>query len=174
MLCRLWHRLRIWENWIVLIRFSPEAMLAHPILFAMFLDSVSHSTALTEGLLQQLVVVSKFFLEGVAIAIIAVSAVQTVLRLLKNLELIRRQRDWSAIRLDLGVSLALALEFLLAADIVATAVSPSWDALGKLGAVTGIRIVLNTFLEKEVNQLEAKNRRSGHKAERHNNINRSS
>lgn len=109
--------------------------------------------------MQHWVVALKIFLEGAAILIIAISAIQTLLKLLSHLELIRRQQDWSIIRLDLGVSLALSLEFLLAADIVATAISPSWDALGKLGAVTGIRIILNIFLEKEVNQLELKNRR---------------
>ena len=60
------------------------------------------------------------------------------------------------IRLDLGLALALSLEFLLAADIVSTAVSPSWDDLGKLAAITGIRTFLNFFLNKEVDQLEAK------------------
>ena len=39
------------------------------------------------------------------------------------------------------------------ADIAATAVSPSWDAVGKLAAITAIRTFLNLFLEKEVKQL---------------------
>ncbi len=139
-------------------------MLAHLSLVATLSAPASDTALGLEALLQHFVIVSKFFLEGVAIAIVAVSAIQTLLRLLKNLELIRRRQDWSAIRIDLGASLALALEFLLAADIVATAVSPSWDALGKLGAVTGIRIILNVFLEKEVTQLEIKNRRANRRA----------
>ena len=43
------------------------------------------------------------------------------------------------IRLGLGRSLGLALEFLLAADILSTAVAPTWDAIGKLAAVATIR-----------------------------------
>ena len=31
--------------------------------------------------------------------------------------------------------LAIALEFQLGADILSTAVAPSWDAIGKLGAI---------------------------------------
>ena len=55
--------------------------------------------------------------------------------------------------MDLGTALALSLEFLLAADIAATAVSPSWDAVGKLAAISAIRTFLNFFLEKEVKEL---------------------
>ncbi len=41
--------------------------------------------------------------------------------------------------------LTLSLEFLLAADIAATAISPSWEAVGKLAAISGIRTFLNFF-----------------------------
>ncbi len=56
----------------------------------------------------------------------------------------------TAIRLDLGRSLALGLEFLLAGDVVATAVAPSTDALLQLAAVAIIRTGLNYFLGKEL------------------------
>ncbi|NEN88580.1 MAG: DUF1622 domain-containing protein, partial [Okeania sp. SIO3H1] len=61
------------------------------------------------------------------------------------------------IRLELGISLVLALEFLLAADIVGTAISPNWSDIGRLAAIAGIRTFLNFFLEKEVKELEEKN-----------------
>ena len=48
--------------------------------------------------------------------------------------------------------LALALEFELGADILGTAVSPSWDQIGKLGAVAVIRTGLNFFLSMEMKQ----------------------
>ena len=54
------------------------------------------------------------------------------------------------IRLGLGRSLGLALEFLLAADILSTAVAPTWDAIGKLAAVATIRTLLNYFLGREL------------------------
>jgi uncharacterized membrane protein len=56
----------------------------------------------------------------------------------------------SRIRLDLGRSLALALEFLLAADILETVVSPSLQQVTILGAVAIIRTGLNYFLGKEM------------------------
>src|SRR5258707_6488380 len=39
----------------------------------------------------------------------------------------RRRADFTAVRLDLARYLVLALEFQLGADILTTAVAPSWD-----------------------------------------------
>jgi len=62
-----------------------------------------------------------------------------------------------AIRLNLGRSLALALEFLLGADILRTSVAPSWKEIGQLAAIVVIRTFLNYFLQRE---LESAARRS--------------
>ena len=59
-----------------------------------------------------------------------------------------------SIRLGLGRSLGLALEFLLAADILNTAIAPSWDRIGKLAAIAAIRTLLNYFLGQELRQEE--------------------
>ena len=109
-----------------------------------------------EQLLVQMVVLLEVFLEIIAILIIASAVVIALQRLLFFLSRGKPSPPWTWIRLKFALSLALSLEFLLAADIVATAVSPSWDAIGKLAAITGIRTWLNFFLEKEVQQLEAK------------------
>ena len=47
----------------------------------------------------------------------------------------------------------LGLEFELAADIVRSAISPSWTAIGQLGAIAVIRTFLNYFLEKDIKEL---------------------
>lgn len=57
-----------------------------------------------------------------------------------------------AVRLRLGRWLSVVLEFLLAADILETAVAPSWDDIGKLAAIAGIRTALNYFLLLEVRE----------------------
>lgn len=54
-----------------------------------------------------------------------------------------------SLRLGLGRWLAVSLEFLLAADILLTAIAPSWEDIGKLGAIALIRTALNYFLQKE-------------------------
>lgn len=62
----------------------------------------------------------------------------------------REAAAFTSTRLILARYLALALEFELGADILGTAVSPSWDQIGKLGAVAIIRTGLNFFLSMEM------------------------
>lgn len=58
------------------------------------------------------------------------------------------------IRIQFGSSLALTLELLLAADILATAIAPTWDDIGKLAAIAVLRTALNYFLERELKNNE--------------------
>jgi uncharacterized membrane protein len=62
----------------------------------------------------------------------------------------RGAESFTPVRLDLGRFLALGLEFQLASDLLRTAVSPSFDKIGKLAAVAAIRTVLNFFLGHEI------------------------
>ena len=64
--------------------------------------------------------------------------------------LARRTADFTSIRLTLARYLALALEFQLGADILSTAIAPSWEQIGKLGAIAVIRTALNYFLSREM------------------------
>ena len=64
--------------------------------------------------------------------------------------LARRTADFNAIRLTLARYLAVALEFQLGADILSTAVAPTWTEIGKLGTIAVIRTGLNYFLGKEM------------------------
>ncbi|WP_137176341.1 DUF1622 domain-containing protein [Roseomonas sp. AR75] len=54
------------------------------------------------------------------------------------------------LRLRLARWLAVALEFTLAADILRTAVAPTWDDIGKLAAIAALRTLLNFFLQREI------------------------
>ena len=56
--------------------------------------------------------------------------------------------------LRFGVWLLLALEFELAADIVRSAISPTWSQIGQLGAIATIRTVLNFFLERDIREFD--------------------
>jgi len=55
-----------------------------------------------------------------------------------------------AIRLALGRWLALGLEFALAADILRTAIAPTWREIGQLASIAVLRTALNYFLEREI------------------------
>ena len=63
-----------------------------------------------------------------------------------------QMESYNRIRLTLARYLALALEFQLGADILSTAIAPSWDQIGKLGAIAIIRTALNYFLTREMQE----------------------
>ena len=54
------------------------------------------------------------------------------------------------VRLTFARWLAVALEFELAADILNTAVTPTWSDIEKLAAIATLRTALNYFLEREI------------------------
>lgn len=62
------------------------------------------------------------------------------------------------IRLSLGRWLALALEFELAADILRTAVAPTWNEIGQLAAIVVLRTALNFFLQREIDHAADRNK----------------
>jgi uncharacterized membrane protein len=62
------------------------------------------------------------------------------------------------IRLTLGRWLALALEFELAADILRTAVAPTWNEIGQLAAIIVLRTALNYFLQREIDHAAERNK----------------
>ena len=115
------------------------------------ITSFNHSA---EGLLLEVAVLLKIVVEAVALLILALAVVKAVRGLVFRNRRMDREQKLSQVRLDLGIALALSLEFLLAADIAATAVSPTWTAVGKLAAISAIRTFLNFFLEREVKDLE--------------------
>jgi uncharacterized membrane protein len=85
---------------------------------------------------------------GLAIVRGAISFIGAMLGLLRGAPSIGVPRE--EIRLDLGRSLALALEFEVGADILRTAVTPTWADILQLGAIILLRTVLNYFLQREL------------------------
>src|ERR671932_2707003 len=90
--------------------------------------------------------------EALGVAIVAVAVVVATVRYVLALSVRARPFPPEDLRLGLGRSLALSLEFLLGADILRTAVEPSWDELARLAAIAAIRTALNYFLQREIAQ----------------------
>ncbi|NJP22497.1 MAG: DUF1622 domain-containing protein [Hydrococcus sp. CRU_1_1] len=109
-----------------------------------------------EHSLFELALCLKLSIEGIAIFIIAFSILRTIPKIIYSHKKPRSEDFYISIRLDLGLSLALSLEFLLAADIIGTAISPGWEAIGVLAATAGIRTFLNYFLQKEVKRIRTR------------------
>lgn len=75
-----------------------------------------------------------------------------------------RPETFRSIRLRFSRYLSLALEFQLAADLLSTAIAPTFDELGRLAIIAVIRTGLNFFLSKEMKeeQLEVAAERAAH------------
>ena len=93
------------------------------------------------------------FVEAVGATIIVAGVVIAgTLYLLSELRI--RPVAYEHVRLTLGRFLALGIEFQLASDILTTAVSPTFEDIGMLGAIAAIRTVLNYFLAQEIERAE--------------------
>jgi uncharacterized membrane protein len=90
---------------------------------------------------------------GAAI-IVGYATVQALYRYFLSLKKSLSFTPQQEIRLTFGSHLGLALEFLLGADILRTAVAPSWNDIGQLAAIAVLRTGLNYFLERELKREE--------------------
>ena len=54
----------------------------------------------------------------------------------------------------------LALEFALAADIVRTAVAPTWEDITKLAVIAIVRTMLNYFLARDISTFDQSGRQT--------------
>jgi uncharacterized membrane protein len=90
--------------------------------------------------------------EAGAALFIAIGALEAVYALALNLMRPREARPGSRKRIwvRFAVWLLLALEFELAADVLRTTISPTWDDIGQLASIAVIRTFLNYFLEKDI------------------------
>jgi len=108
-----------------------------------------------EGALKTLASFVAYFAEILAAVVIVMGMVQAAWKSI--LFYIKQKENFNELtesRLKLGHSLSLGLAFLVGADIVKSAISPDWHSLIHLGAVVLIRIVLNYFLMKDIEQLQ--------------------
>lgn len=119
---------------------------------ALPVEAVSHASDLFQGTEGTIVAIVEWLVLGVetmGAAIIATGVVVAAIGLLR-VALGHPGTDFFTVRLGLARYLAVALEFQLGADILSTAISPSWDQIGKLGAIAVIRTALNYFLMLEM------------------------
>lgn len=105
---------------------------------------------LGEDLLREYVDLLVRLVEAAGALIIFVGAAIAFVRFV--LTSLRRGRDqeFTRVRLGFGRYLVLGLEFQLASDVLSTAVAPTFEEIGKLGAIAAIRTLLNYFLRKEI------------------------
>lgn len=104
-----------------------------------------------EALFHEIAAAVGLALEAVAVLIIAIGGIQAAW---SSLWPLLRHGATQGMRRAAWLSFArwllLGLEFTLAADIVRSAISPSWDDIGQLAAIAVIRTFLNYFLERDL------------------------
>lgn len=93
--------------------------------------------------------------EAAAVLVVAFGAAEAFAQLLL---LVARPATTHGARKEIwrrfGMWLLLGLEFALAADIIGSVVSPTWEDIGQLGAIAVIRTFLNFFLEHDLEKTE--------------------
>jgi uncharacterized membrane protein len=98
-----------------------------------------------EGLFKLLADSVSLGCELIAVLMLAYGAIELVVVLIlgaASRDRLVKRRAWLA----LASWLLLALELTLAADIVHTAIAPTWNDIGQLAAIALIRTFLNLFL----------------------------
>lgn len=88
-----------------------------------------------------------------AIAAIALGAIKGAIGLFRLLLLNANEEQLRPIWMAFGRWLVAGLTFQLAADIVDTTLAPTWEDIGKLGAIAVIRTFLNFFLDRDMENL---------------------
>ena len=111
----------------------------------------SPSEGAAENTIVNLVSWLKLAVETVGALIIALGVILAAIEFTQIL-FAKKGGNYNNVRLLLARYLALALEFQLGADILSTAIAPSWDQIGKLGAIAVIRTALNYFLSREIDE----------------------
>lgn len=97
--------------------------------------------------------------EIIAAIIISIALLKFIYGYIKNIFILDNATTNQLLRIQFGSALALALELLLGADILATAIAPTWDDIGKLAAIAVLRTALNYFLERELKASDLGNKK---------------
>ncbi|MBW4522093.1 MAG: DUF1622 domain-containing protein [Scytolyngbya sp. HA4215-MV1] len=112
-----------------------------------------------ENLAKDLIAQLAIAIEVIAGGIVALAAIEATYHTLSLFFWRRRaaETQQSRVRLRFGGWLVMALEFTLAADILRSAISPTWSDIGKLTAIALLRSALNFLLQREIEMVGKQN-----------------
>lgn len=101
-------------------------------------------------------------IDAMALIVIAIGTVEGFVGALRVM--LRPQstnHEKRMIWLRYGRWLVAGLTFQLAADIIETSFAPSWEEVGRLGAIAAIRTFLDYFLERDLAEVRERDRDAG-------------
>ncbi len=100
-------------------------------------------------------------IDALALVVIVIGTVETFIngvRLMYSSPSGHEKRD---VWLRYGRWLVAGLTFQLAADIIETSITTSWDAVGRIAAIAVIRTFLNYFLERDLAEVRERQVEAG-------------
>jgi uncharacterized membrane protein len=101
-----------------------------------------------ENLLKSFWGMAATIVEGAAALLIAIGAAEAFAMSLWRFRepTAEKMRIW----MHFATWLLLGLEFELAADVIRTAIAPTWSDIGQLASIAAIRTFLSYFLDKDI------------------------
>jgi len=91
-------------------------------------------------------------IDAIALLVVAVGTAEVLVKVARAMFKPLGHREARDAWLRYSRWLVAALTFQLAADIIETSISTSWQTIGRVGAIAVIRTFLNYFLERDVEQ----------------------
>jgi uncharacterized membrane protein len=104
-----------------------------------------------EALLKSFWGIAATVVEGAAALLITIGAAEAFVMSLVRFRAPtpQKMRIW----MHFATWLLLGLEFELAADVIRTAIAPTWSDIGQLASIAAIRTFLSYFLDKDIEKL---------------------
>ena len=123
------------------------------------------SASTLEGQFSQIANYIALMIEAGAVVVVAFGAAQALFSvaaavIARAADEMRGREIW----IKFATWILLALEFALAADLVRTAVAPTWDDISKLAVIATIRTMLNYFLAKDIAEFAQERQSNGNSA----------
>jgi uncharacterized membrane protein len=95
-------------------------------------------------------------IDWLALVLIVVGAIEAFFLGLWTMFSSSEGRHEREVWLRLGRWLVAGLTFQLAADVLETAITTSWDEVARLAAIAAIRTFLNYFLERDLGEIRTR------------------
>ena len=105
-------------------------------------------------------------LNALAILAIGIGAVEAVAGIARSMFAGGDHDERREVWLSFARWLVSGLTFQLAADIVQTTAAPTWDEIGRVAAIAGIRTFLTYFLDRDIEAANERTRPAGGANER--------
>ena len=95
-------------------------------------------------------------IDALALIIIVIGSIEAFVSAMRALFSSPTGHERRDVWLRFGRWLIAGLTFQLAADIIETSITTSWQAVARLGAIALIRTFLNYFLERDLSEARAR------------------